>query len=251
MTEPTEVPDKLTNWVRVPLRESVGVVLADIYNAGVNIFNPSALVKFYPCPTQPDSVDVNTTPDIATFLVAELDGVMMETDGKQVTVYQHMTSRNKGGEFKTKARGKTPPHVFETMGKQNAAFTKRLQHMKELHPALTKDTPVWTAIEELTGFTLEHSAKLTWTENKTDLGTEYIIQFRTPTFRVLVKVAANNFVSFFVKTLFPPTDEAALKAFKQRCHDLKFGLIGSLIRGQEDGLLHFYDSIREFGGWCL
>jgi hypothetical protein len=120
--------------------------------------------------------------------------------------------------------------------------------MKE-HPDLT-GTSVRTAIEKVTAFPLEDSSKLTWTENKTDRGTEYIVQFRTPTFRVLVKVATNNFVSFFVKTLFPPTDEVALKAFKQRCHDLKFGLIGSLIRGQDDGLLHFYEAIRVFDDWC-
>jgi hypothetical protein len=255
MTEPTEVPDELTevpdeltDWVLVPLCGlEIVHVLADIRDV-THVSNPSVMVKFYPCSTHPDSVYGNTTHYIATFLVAEWDAVMMETDGKLETVYQHMNK----GEFKTKARGKTPHYVFKTMKEQNFAFTKRLQDMKEEHPDLTKETSDWEAIEKITGFDLEKSAKLTWTENKTPRGgIEYIVQFRTQTLRVLVKVAPDNFVSFFVKTLFPPTDEAALKAFKQRCHDLKFALIGSLIRRQEDGLLHFYESIRVFDDWCL
>lgn len=220
------------------------VISAIHYDASIK--DPDSYVKFYPSLSD-ESVFVHTTPYIASFLVSEWDAIVLETNGKLETVYQYMTPRNKGGEFKTSQKGVTPQYIFKTAEKQNAVFQKAL---KSKTPNLV-DNSDWQIMEQLIDFDLEDTSKLVWTRNDTDRGVEYILQFRTSYLSVLVKVASNNFVSFFVKCIFPPTGDEALKKFKSKCNELKFKVIGSLIRSQDNGLFHFYEQVHNCDEWYL
>lgn len=155
-----------------------------------------------------------------------------EISSKMETVYKKFEN----GLFKNKASKKPlrslPQKVYQTLELQN----------NELMLNLTENTTLQDKIEMHTCKVIEEDSKLTWTLEETDRGKAYLLQYRTTNLRILVKLAENNFGNMFVKTRFPPTG-LELKAFQAKCEKLKFQLFGSILRGNENGLIDFYNKI--------
>lgn len=137
--------------------------------------------------------------------------------------------------FKSRDRvsiSRLPNIAYETMKEQSETLKT---HIRE-GLSIEKD------IEYRTGKMVENDSKLFWTEEITDKGIGYLLQFRTKNLSILVKIAENNFANMFVKVRYVPS-KAYLDDLIQKCKDLKFKLFGSILHNDKNGLINFYNTI--------
>jgi hypothetical protein len=126
-----------------------------------------------------------------------------------------------------------------------------LQRIKE-HP-LYEDLGTEGIIIHKIGRRLDDDAKIFWTAEEVvvkkgrymNVNKSNILQYRTPKMRVLIKVAHNNFVSFFLKFVNPSTDETELLNLRKKGKALKDLVIQSINKKDPNGLIKFYDFIEK------
>lgn len=129
-----------------------------------------------------------------------------------------------------------PKNVYETFDLQNDTLKSCL--------TLSSTGQLHDEIRRLTRKFIEEESKLTWTVEEYDKGKAYLLQYRTPNLRILVKIASNNFGNMFVKVRYPPSGDK-LEKLKNTCEQLKYQLFGSILKGDAYGLVDFYNKIIE------
>lgn len=134
-------------------------------------------------------------------------------------------------------RNSLPPYVVETLLAQN----QKLESMYNGHPTYA-EKGMEGVISHLTGRQLENDAMVFW--NSDDKGSANNLQFRSLHLRILVKVAHNNFVSFYGRVTNVPTDETELTTLRKKFEALRDLVFRSIYTKDPHGLIKFYDFIQ-------
>ena len=191
-----------------------------------------------------NSYIIETEPFMATMFKEDYNGDIFVLEDEQTlgepvsskleTIYKKFEN----GLFKNKKTKKEirslPKKVYETLKYQN----------EQLYDCVLNNETLQNEVQRRTQMNIEDDSKLVWTHEENDRGTVNILQFRSHNLRILVKIASNNFANMFVKIRYPPTG-LALESLQDKCKKIKFQLFGSIIRGDENGLVTFYNNIIE------
>lgn len=155
--------------------------------------------------------------------------------------HSNIYSFSEKGIFKTNRKPMKfiPAHVRATIDEQCDALRDGL----DTNPCL-QGRSFDDAINILLKRVIEQDSKLIWTVEKDKHGnTSYLLQLRTPQLSIILKIASNNFGNMYVKYRFPPSGER-LTALHTACDELRKALFGSLMRRDCNGLIDFYEFVR-------
>lgn len=190
-----------------------------------------------------DITTVKTNALLAEFLVHD-ESWNGEYKPKLETVYDF----KKPNMFHYQCKNTLPNYVHGVLNAQNKALEDPYIRDPRYVNGGMEDV-----ISDITQRELEYDAKVFWSIDekviqkgrKKIVNTAYILQYRTSNLRILAKVANNNFVTFFGKVTNPPTDKRELRQLEKKFETLRNSLFRSIYTKDEDGLINFYNFIKE------